>query len=1087
MLVVTTSTLGDNAERQQRHLPVAMPAQQYKFPECCLVIHNDLTQYIHHIWTSDQGLPQNSAYSLCQTPDGYLWIGTTEGLVRYDGVRFVVFDMGNTPVFRHNWVTALTLDANGVLWVGTRGGLARYEKGVFTGFTTAEGLQSDHVRALCYDKKNDQLFVGMFGGGVQILKNGLFTALPDYSPEFGLFVNTLALDAKGGLWIGTQGAGLNYVLPGHRTRYTTSNGLLHNTIYSLLSAPDGTLWVGTASGLQSFEVGLWVPHSPTSNGKAIGIMALFQDCDGSLWVGTEGDGVYRKSNKGWTKFREKDGLSGNIIISLLQDQNGAIWIGTQGSGINRLQNSAFTSYTTKNGLSNNIARPIFQSSDKTIWVGTVRGLNRLKSDSFEPLSGFNGVTPPVILSLAEEKSLSPQKPVLWVGTRGSGLYRFSKDTKQHITTKNGLSNDVVTSLFVEQKTGKPDVVLWAGTANGLNRIEKGIIQTFGVKEGLQNTVISCLLAEYAPEKSSFTVWIGTQGGLYRFHNGRFTAHTTQNGLAHNHVISLYRDSTGFLWIGSYGGGITLLRDGVFTTVNVRQGLYDNTAMCILEDEDGYFWVSCNKGIYRVKRKDLLDLADGKRKAVTCRAFGRSDGMKSVECNGGNQPAGWKTLDGALWFPTIAGVVKIDPRRLYTDPFVPTVIVEKVLSDTLVQNLTGPITIAAEHVKIEFRYTATSLKSAERVQFRYMLEGFDKQWVEAGARRTAYYTNLIRGREYRFRVMACNADGVWNPVAASVVFYLTPYYWETWWFYGICSCFLVVMVVALVRWWVLRLQHRAEELERIVDERTYKILEQNLEIQHTNTLLQEKNTELDSANRFKSQMLSMASHDLKNPLTTIMGLAQLLERQSAEDSIVKEFSNDIITVCKQMYHLVLDLLDTASKDLEKVELHYSTFDCSELVQEVYDRVLAQVIQKKQQLLVDTCSECIIIADKRRFYQVIENLVTNAIKYSPIGKTITITTKIERGVLQLSVQDEGPGISEEDQKKMFGFFQRLSAKPTGGESSTGVGLAIVKHLVELHGGTIRVQSSPGNGSLFIVEMPISRIQQQTTMVNEQGELV
>lgn len=1052
-----------------------------------------MTDYMNSVLKTEQGLPQNSVWALCQTHDNYLWLGTQEGLVRYDGVRFTVFDRRTVPAMTSNLITVLLEDKNNALWIGTKGGgLLRFKGGKWQSYTTQNGLSNNDVTSLLQDH-DGTVWIGTNAGLNSFRYDNGDTVVRKHETTIKTNVldktiTALRQDHNGALWVGTT-TGLHHW---HRdslgretiSQYTTANGLSDNFVTALLQDREGSLWIGTTFGVNRLErqhhaKNFFTPYTTTNGLSNNLIHTLLQDSDGTLWIGTAG-GVNRLRGTSIDWYNTKNGLSNDDVRSMVQTQDGSLWIGTHAGGVNHIQNSIFASYTSKNGLSNDAVTAIMgehhdarhsRTDTNSVWIGTHGGgLNYFHSNKFTSFTTQNGLSNNVVRSLLQDIDGS-----LWVGTYGNGINHLKNGRFSALTTKNGLSNDFVWSLLQSS-----DSALWIGTeGGGLNWYKNRAWRAYTTKNGLSNDFVRVLIAD---QKHTGALWIGTYGGgLNYFRDGIFTHYTTKNGLSNDYIRSLMQDHDGVLWIGTQGGGLHRFKDGKFTVFTTKNGLFDDGAWCILEDDFGYLWMSCNKGIYRVRKADLNAFADGTISHISCKSFGIADGMKSIECNSGN-PSGWKSEDGRLWFPTMMGALAVSPNKSYTNPLAPPIIIESIKADSITLDLQTVTTLPSEIQKLEFRYTATNFLAPEKVQFKYMLEGYDKEWTDAGTRRIAFYTNLPRGRHYRFHVIACNNDGVWNRTGAAAMFSIAPYFWETWWFYVLSIIIFSAAIYLGIQWRVRRLQMRAALLERLVEERTEEVQTQAAEIQRTNTELQEKNIELHDANQFKTQMLSMASHDLKNPLSNVMLLSQFLMKEAPENNVVQEYAADILTVSRQMLNLVYDLLDTASQDMQKkqMDIHFERLDMSRLVADILVHYTSQAEQKRQQLIVNCQKDCWIAGDYKRLLQVVENLISNAIKYSPFEKRIWVQleTNTNDTTIIFSVRDEGPGITEEDKNKMFGFFQRLSATPTGGESSSGVGLAIVKQIIELHNGLIWVESEPGNGATFIVALPIAPTQDFST---------
>jgi signal transduction histidine kinase len=422
------------------------------------------------------------------------------------------------------------------------------------------------------------------------------------------------------------------------------------------------------------------------------------------------------------------------------------------------------------------------------------------------------------------------------------------------------------------------------------------------------------------------------------------------------------------------------------------------------------------------------------------------------------------------------------------------------------NERSPVILEPTTEKFEFHYTATCLTAADRAKFRYILEGYDKTWVDADGRRTAYYTNLPHNRTYRFRVVACNNDGVWNEVGTSITFVIQAFWYETWKFYLACILGFIIAGFTLYRWRVHSLRKKAIELEHIVRERTSDLYQANQEIHRQMELLNERareiectntrlyevnenlqtsNKALDEANRFKTQMLSMVSHDLKNPLTTVLLGSKSLGRQLKGDNDALEMTEMIRDSAETMHNLITEILDQAALEHGQLAINMNEIQLEEICLELIHEYQYRANDKQQRLQGEIMDYCPMTGDENRLRQVFDNLISNAIKYSPSKACIIIRLYKKEThnntVIRFEVQDEGQGLTHEDQQKLFGFFQRLSSKPTGGESSTGVGLAIVKQIVELHGGRVWCESEPGHGATFIVELPIAKTTTTTDIVD------
>jgi ligand-binding sensor domain-containing protein/signal transduction histidine kinase len=756
----------------------------------------DLSQFSHDVWLTENGLPQNTVHSIAQTKDGYIWIGTEEGLARFDGVRFTVFDKQNTPELKSNYIRALLSDRQGALWIGTAEGLVRMMNGKFTAFTTNEGLPSNTIQAI-YEDREANLWVAT-ATGLGLFKSGGLTTFTTKERLIGGSIQTLFEDADGALWIATP-YGVGRVKDGEFTNYTVRDGLGSNSVRAIQQDRDGRLWFGSLGGLTSLKDGRFRTYTTRDGLPNDRIISLHAARDGGLLVGTAG-GLCRFSDGRFNGFNTGEALSTSTILSLLEDLEGNLWIGTESSGINLLKDTKFTTYTVRNGLSNDVVKSIYQDNRGNTWIGTDGGgLNLLKDGKLSVYTTRDGLSSNVVLALLGDAAGN-----LWAGTP-DGLNRFSQGKFTVYTAADGLANNDIRSICADRRGN-----LWIGTRGGLTRMKDGVFKTFTEVDGLPNDLIATLY-----EDAKGNLWIGTFGGLSRLANEEFTTFTTRDGLSNDAVISLHEDSDGTLWIGTNGGGLNRLKDGQLTTYTTRNGLLDDVVYRIMEDGRNNLWLSCRKGIFHIGKKQLDEFAQRKISSIAPVAYGTADGMMTRECSGGGDPAGWKDRNGKLWFLTIKGVAMIDPERIKTNSLPPPVVIEQIRIDDQSIAPSDRIELPPGTTRFDLYYTAPSFVAPERVRFKYKLEGFDKDWIDSGTRRIAYYTNLRPGA-YTFRVIASNNDGVWNETGAAFSLYLKPYFYQTSWFYAVCLMGLALFVWLLYR---LRMRGMRAQFGAVLAERT----------------------------------------------------------------------------------------------------------------------------------------------------------------------------------------------------------------------------------------------------------------------------
>jgi ligand-binding sensor domain-containing protein/serine phosphatase RsbU (regulator of sigma subunit) len=776
-----------------------------------------LSQYVSHRWRqSDDGLPANYVPSMVQTRDGYLWLATQEGLVRFDGARFTVFSKSNVSAFTSNDVKALVEDADGALWVGTRGGgVVRYANGVFTGFTSKDGLTNDVVLTLAASK-DGAMWIGTRGGGVSALKGGHFTT---YRVADGLAngaVWAIAQLPDGAMVFGTDG-GASILRDGH---FTTVSGLSDPRVKSLMVDPDGTLWIGSVGGVDRVRGGE-VMSLREAEGVGGDVFAFQRDRDDNLWIASESD-VYRLSTKPdapgvKTPLGALSSLGHEGSRSLVQDREGNLWVGTGSDGLLRLQDGKVTTFGSR------FVSATYEAPDGTMWLGLEDGLFEQRGDEMVAVRG----APPAMVVY----SLAPSHDGMWVGTRSQGIFHLDGGKLTRWEADPTLATRSVDIVYEDASRA-----VWVGTPEGVERIDGTTTRRFGPKDGIAESEVDSI--EPAPDGS---LWMGGRAGVFHWKGGTFTRVASDDVLGNAPIETLRVDGED-LWIGTAGSGLGLLRGGTLYAVTARQGLFNDTVYAVVDDARGNLWMTSNRGIFRASKASLVEVATGRSARVESFVLTTSDGMKSSECNDG-QPAGIRARNGDLWFPTTEGAVRVDPGHMRMNTVVPPVRVEEMFVDRAPIDVAAPKHgLAAGSQDFQFSYTALSFTAPERVHFKYQLEGFDKDWVDAGTRRVAYYTNLSPGA-YRFRVKAANDDGVWNEEGAQLSFTLAPRFHQTIPFYLLCAFGLMFLGAGSVRWRLLALRARATDLERKVDERTSELAKANTDLAGAFRALAEKDGRL----------------------------------------------------------------------------------------------------------------------------------------------------------------------------------------------------------------------------------------------------
>jgi diguanylate cyclase (GGDEF)-like protein len=759
-----------------------------------------IAQYAHETWNTKNGLPEADVMAILQTRDGYLWLGTEEGLARFDGARFVVFDR-KTSLLPNNRVQVLAETADGSLWVGTENGLSRFKDRRFTNFSLRDGLPSANIRGL-WAEPGGALWVTT-SAGVRVWRGNGFAQVPSVEEIKQQSARQVLQTAKGDTWVATD-AGLSLSEGSGRKApaQTPLNGKLFRTM--MLESPDGPLWVGTNAGLYRLAEGRLSSY-PLGFRASPEITALLEDRGHNLWVGTLGDGLVRVNGEGVVHYSVGDGLSAVEVKSLYEDKAGNLWVGTFGGGVEVFRDTMFTPYGKPEGVSQNVVWTVLEDHESSLWIGTQgAGLNRLKDGKVTAYAASSGFADNTVGSLFEGPD-----GALWLG-KDSGLSKFSGGRLVDVPLASGPFREQVHAIYQDHEG-----TVWVGTrTSGLVLLHGAERRRLDTSSGLAGNNVQAIL----PSRNG-GLWIGTLSGLSHYQNDHFTNLTRKDGLSADQVISLYEDREGTLWIGS--DGLNRLKDGTITVYGEREGLFDQNILAILEDDDGYLWLSSNKGIFRVAKKQLNDLAEGRAAALTVTAFGTADGMRNVECNGGSSPAAWKDHRGNLWFPTVAGALKVDPRGVSANAQPLQVHIEDIWADRKYVAPSGSITLPPGGHELEVHYSAPYFAGENRVRYRYQLEGFDKEWVDAGSRTVAYYTNLPPG-DYRFRVVAAGFNATPGEVETGLDLQLSPHFYQRPVFYAV-GALAAAGLVLLVWGWANRVMiARQNELKWLVEARTQEL-------------------------------------------------------------------------------------------------------------------------------------------------------------------------------------------------------------------------------------------------------------------------
>ncbi len=999
------------------------------FAQLGLPPEKSLGELLLRQWTTEDGLPSNNLNFLLQSTEGYFWIASYNGLVRFDGRSFSVFDRRDLPELATDGFYELIEDDDQVLWIGTQGGGAwRYERRRFQPFDSTPPMRKE-VLSILVDPER-RLWVGTEDAGAYFFRGR--HAVPVEHPSLsGISVNDILQDRRGVLYFASDGRGLVAFADGGTTTYTIADGLVSDHLTRLFESTDGSLWIGTIEGLARLVDGA-VTTVPELAGHHIN--HLHEDGYGNLWLAIE-QGLIRwhPATGEIERLTAHQGRPIGQVTASIFDREGSLWFTTGSQGLFQLRDGKFKNYTVGSGLAAAQVNVVYEAPSGDVLVSTdSRTLNVVRAGEVSVLELRHPLPEAGARDLHTDR-----RGALWIASH-DGLLKVEGRRETLFTRRDGLPHQHVRRLH-EDAHGR----FWVGTESGVVTVETGaggeVLHPWPELAG--RFVMS--IAD-GPRES---VLIGARGSLASLDgDGTLRDITAAEGLPGTIVFSTYTDRAGAVWICT-NGGLARLADGELRTVTSAHGLPIDSVFDLREDSRGFIWLSSAIGIARIEKHQLEAVLDGGAARVEAAVFDRNDGMFNPECVGGRKILAAR--DGRLWLPTMGGVAVIDPAGFPVNRVAPPVVVSRVTVDGEEVDLGETIEIAAGHKELVFELAALSFTAPEKVDLRYRLEGFDDAWAETGNGRSIRYTTLSHG-SYTFRAIAANNDGIWNREGITLRFEVLSRFHETPLFYLLAAAATALLATGIHRWRVRAIQQRNQDLLRL------------------NTEKQELIHRLELQNEEMEQFTYGISHDLKSPLITIGGFLGMAEKDAAAGDLelVRSDVQKMRTAADRMGELLDQLLELSR--VGRVANPPRQASVGELAREAAEVLAGRLAEGDVELAVRGDFPT-VLADRPRLYQVLQNLIENAAKFmgSQPRPRVEVGLRRDGGEVVYYVRDNGIGVEEKDREKVFGLCERLHLEIPG----TGLGLAFVKRVVEVHGGRIWIESEgvKGQGSTFCFTLP------------------
>lgn len=975
--------------------------------------------YTIDVWDREDGLPQNSVIAMTQTRDGYLWLGTLDGLARFDGIRFTPFNEVNTPGLGSSRIVHLFEDSKTNLWIGTEtAGVAVIRKGQVQSLDIGRGSREGRLVSACEDS-NGAVWLYTADGQLCRYRNGQVDVWKFGADDFSSF--RAVVDEKSGpMWVGMDWGlyGMGSTTPSNPRDLPLEQVLpAMNKLDFVLASARGGYWRLAGGRVEHWRTNRLEPdlgpYPWTSNAR---VSSACEDREGNLIVGTLNEGVFWYGPDGKaTQISTAQGLSHDGVLSVCVDREGCLWVGTDGGGLNRVKRKVFSVAQASRGW---VVQSVSADSQGGLWMGFNASWatywNRDVVRDYGPEQGWMNVWS-VFVDRSER---------VWTGTLRGGLWRLGefqlRTNRFQLVPGSEIADQDIFAIHQDRKG-----VLWAGTQGGLARWDEHVWKVvFTTRDGLPANDVRALA-----DDAEGNLWIGTGKGLGRLREGQFTSYRKQaSGLPSDDISSLFVDRAGALWVGTRGSGLVRFRDGKWTCYTTSDGLAGNSIAYLIEDDQGCLWIGSNAGLTRVPNSGgLPNFAAG-------RVYGKPDGLPTRECTQGSQPAACRTRDGRLWFPTIKGLVSVNPEQIRPNTNPPPVMIESVLVQGQEQN-TNPlcsdclqtVTVPPGKERLEIQFTSLNLAAPDRARFKYQLAGHEAGWTEvpaapAGRAPVARYPSLPP-RQYRFHVTACNEDGVWNEAGRELAVVVLPQFWQTWWFRGaILVCLLGCLVAAVYYVSTQKLQRQLERLR------------------HQEALERER------------ARIARDIHDqVGASLTQVSLLGELLESDKESPGEVEAHARQISQTARETTRALDEIVWTVNPSNDTLD-GLITYVCK-YAQEYF---AVAGLQYRLDVPAQLPSATISPEVRHNVFLAAKEAITNVVRHAH-ASSVWVRLRVEPAAFVLEIEDNGRGLAGMDEKA----------------ARSRNGLGNMRKRMEDIGGSFVMGSGSGGGTRVRLTAPLGNV--------------